>query len=436
MENIGQLVLSGILMTFINIYIWKNLINKKIIIKNKITIIILIIMPIIIALNYVYMVNYLKIITITIIFTFICKYLFKIKIQESILLVVISQLIIAVSEFIFVLIFLNCFKMDDYLIFKNYVGTLLPNLLICIIAFFLTKLGLAKKLYNFLIKITKEFKKYDFIIFILIIMITINLIEVNIYYKVNLKILLIINIFLMLLYTFIIFKMTSTRNKYLTISDKYNNSKNSLLEYQSLINKYKIDNHENKNQLLIIKSKIDSKNKEAIDYIDNALNIRIKANEKLLNKAKIIPESDLRTLIESKIINMETKQIKNNIHVDKKIETIDFIEMNKSLMEDICKIIGVYLDNAIEAVENLTQKKIGIDLYKINNEIWISVVNNFKGEVDLEQIDNPEYTTKKDGHGFGLALVKQIIENNKYISKETYIDSEIFKQILKIKNVE
>ena len=169
------------------------------------------------------------------------------------------------------------------------------------------------------------------------------------------------------------------------------------------------------------------------DYVDNILNTRIKPNEKILNKTKIIPECDLRTLIDAKIMTMEEKQIKNTIHVDKQIKTTDFIEMDNNLVEDICKIVGVYLDNAIEAVENLNKKEVQLDLYNIDGYMHISVVNNYEGHIDLDKLNNVGYTTKSNGHGYGLALANEIVENNKVLSKETHIDQHIFKQVLKIK---
>lgn len=48
-------------------------------------------------------------------------------------------------------------------------------------------------------------------------------------------------------------------------------------------------------------------------------------------------------------------------------------------------------------------------------------------------MDNPGYTTKENGHGYGLSLVREIIESNDRLSSEREIKDNIFKQILKIK---
>ena len=51
----------------------------------------------------------------------------------------------------------------------------------------------------------------------------------------------------------------------------------------------------------------------------------------------------------------------------------------------------------------------------------------------FEKMDNPGYTTKENGHGYGLSLAREIIESNDRLSSEREIKDNIFKQILKIK---
>ena len=63
----------------------------------------------------------------------------------------------------------------------------------------------------------------------------------------------------------------------------------------------------------------------------------------------------------------------------------------------------------------------------------ICVANPFVGSVDLEVINQYGFTTKEDGHGFGLPLVKTIIKENDNLSSETEIIDNIFMQKLKIK---
>ena len=106
--------------------------------------------------------------------------------------------------------------------------------------------------------------------------------------------------------------------------------------------------------------------------------------------------------------------------------------MDSMLIEDICKILGVYLDNAIEATENILDKEIIISLYKDKGSIVIEISNTFLGEVDLNKINNIGYTTKVGNHGYGLPLCNEIINKNEKLNGKTIVNTNVFKQSLVI----
>lgn len=383
--------------------------------------------------NHYYINQFLKIFSITLIMIIICKFLFNVSIRKAIITPISGQFIVMVSEFIFAATVMIITNINNEQFVENYFTDLLTNLVIAVIAIILTKLKLGHRVFNYLDNHLLSLKKHDLYIFVAVLIISVSLLQAMIYYTVDLVWILVINTILVIIYSWIIIRIVTTKIEYQNISNKYSVSTKSLSEYQAVINRYRIDNHENKNQLRRLKRKINPDNKEALDYIDNILNTRVKLNEQILNKTKVIPECDLRTLIDAKVMSMEEKKIKNTIHVDKQIKTADFIEMNQNLVEDICKIIGVYLDNAIEAVEDLDKREIQLDFYNIDDYMYISVVNNYQGNLDLDKLNDAGYTTKSNGHGYGLALVNEIVENNKILSRETVVDNFIFKQVLKIK---
>lgn len=91
--------------------------------------------------------------------------------------------------------------------------------------------------------------------------------------------------------------------------------------------------------------------------------------------------------------------------------------------------MGVYLDNAIEAVMEADIKEINIDLYILDKNLFITVANTFNGKVNLDSISDYGYTTKSEGHGYGLSLVKEIIKDNDTLSSDTeVIDNKVFVQ--------
>lgn len=78
------------------------------------------------------------------------------------------------------------------------------------------------------------------------------------------------------------------------------------------------------------------------------------------------------------------------------------------------------------------KKEININIY-FDKYFIIEISNYFEGNLDVEKIYNKGYSTKGKGHGYGLTLVKNIIEQNKNIINENKIEKNIFTQIIKIK---
>ncbi|MCP4310604.1 MAG: GHKL domain-containing protein [Bacteroidetes bacterium] len=70
--------------------------------------------------------------------------------------------------------------------------------------------------------------------------------------------------------------------------------------------------------------------------------------------------------------------------------------------------------NAIEAVADVAEPKLGITVKRILDHVSVEVSDNGEGippEI-LEKIFVPFYTTKKEGSGIGLSLSRQIIRNH------------------------
>lgn len=173
-------------------------------------------------------------------------------------------------------------------------------------------------------------------------------------------------------------------------------------------------------------------NKRVREYIDEILNNKNKKNELILKQALLIPTGGLRGLIYSKLVIMKNKNINYNLHVDKKINIKLTKNISTKTMLNVCQIIGVYLDNAIEAVENLKQKNILINIYK-EDDIVIEIINNKENYVDINKIDKAGYTTKEGIHGYGLSLVSKILKEDPKLINERDITKNTFKQKLIIK---
>ena len=427
-----QYIIGIIIITFTNIYAWIKILNKNIELKLVKKLLLFLLMATITLFNYLYNSQFIRITTITFIMAIFIKILFNEKIKQSLLCSIVSQSLYMLAEIIFAFSLIIIFKVnpDDFV--SLYFGKLITNSAISVIVFLLSQIKIIRKLYNFLSTITEKINQKLIVILLIILMIATNVFAGIVYYDFNYTYIMLFNIALTIICFIIIINSFYNKNKYIKTYDKYNTTLYNLKEYEKILDKYRIKNHENKNQLLTLKGLVSS-NKEAESYIDNIINNKFQDDEKIMKEVSKIPQGGLRGLIYSKILAMKNLKIDYNLTVSKNLKITDLIKLEDKLLLDICQIIGVYLDNAIEAVKEIKEKYINIDMYSENENIIISVTNNYNNQIDIERMEQKGYTTKGEGHGYGLAITKDIISKNNKLSNEKRINKKMFSQLLIIK---
>ncbi len=229
----------------------------------------------------------------------------------------------------------------------------------------------------------------------------------------------------------LVYSYLSANSKYSEVMEKYSVSLDNIKLYEDIIENNRVNNHEVRNQFLMLRGM--SKNKKLNTYIDSILDKNISTNEDLLNKVIKIPSGGLRGLIYTKLIQMQDNNINYEVHVDKRVNSRKFSKIDSNTMIDICKIIGVFIDNAIECVSNLKKKNITIEFYVERNNIIVCITNNFEAKIDFDKLGTGDYTTKGNGHGYGLKLVKEILSRNYRLENSCELYEDNFTQNLKIK---
>lgn len=433
-SNILELVLSGIVNSFTCHYIWKKISDEHIKFNSLKFVSSLILMAVLLFINYYFNNAYVKIVSITFCYFLIIRTFFTKNLKKSIIMAIVTELVFIISELIFVILFITILKNSISILFNNYFGAFVSNFVICLISVGLLHTKIPKRIYNMLLVKTQKIKFSLLITILSIFIISLNLVLSFIYYKVSSITILVINIILTVIYSFIVFKFIEQKNRYIDISDKYSLSEASLKEVQNNVNRLMALNHENKNQLITIRTMVANKDKDVLKNIDAIVDQKIKDDKELKIRTSVISNTMLGSLIYSKLLTMKENNITHNLHISKAINKSHLINIGDKTNVDICKIVGVYLDNAIEAVMEVDVKEINIDLYLEDAYFCISIANTFKGKVDLDAITDYGYTTKSKGHGYGLSLVKEVIKDNNALSSKTdIIDNKVFVQNLKIK---
>lgn len=426
-------IIGALINSFAQIFIWSRLLNKKINFKSYKYYAVQIIFALLMLVNYILVNDVVRITVLIILMVLLCKFLNDDDYKETTIAVVLSQFIMMISEIIFVLIVTGVFRVNLNNFLQYFVGKIVGNLCISLIAMVISFLKITNILFS---KINTFFEKYHsktIFLIMTILLLSINFIFLSIYYKYNFVYVFIVNAFISLVYFIICIHMLTTENKYTKINDKYNNTLNSLKEYEDILDVYRVSNHENKNQLLMIRNMIIKGDKDIPEYIDKIIDNKIKDDEKLMFDTNKIPAGGLRAVVYSKLLVMKDEKIDFNLIVDRKVRTVDLIELGEDLMLDVCRITGVFLDNAIEEVKDKENKRIIVELFTDEDELCIKISNNFSNTINIEKIYDKGYTTKTKGHGYGLSLVKEITDKNKKLTNLTSIEKDMFTQLLKIK---
>ena len=358
----------------------------------------------------------------------------KINIFNMIITTFIVWLVIILVDIIYTSIFLNVLSLDMVYFRNNGYLNLFANSLVFItvtLIFCNSNIQRIIKKIN-LIKI-KNSEYYYYIILITISVVMFSIIFYLCQFSYNPKVIQIVVLVMVIIYTIAILVTLNEFNQKNRIQSEYDILLKNLNEYENLLDLQRVTNHENKNQLLVIKGMVDKGESNTSEYINSIIDTQYKDNDAIIYKTNRIPSGGLRGLIYYKILTMKEKKINSNLDVDRSLNELDFDNIPIKTNQELCKIVGGFLDNAIQAVSELKKKEIDIYLKYENDELYIKVSNNYSGVIELDKIDNSGYTTKGKGHGYGLSLVKGIIRENACFKNDREIHGKMFSQIIRLK---
>ena len=211
---------------------------------------------------------------------------------------------------------------------------------------------------------------------------------------------------------------------------QYDNLLSFIKKYETEIDNQRMMRHETKNQLLTIKSKIIDKEKstDIVDYIDEILNDDRKINHTEYAKLKYLPSNGLKGLFYFKMITAQENGIHVDVNIAKDIENGFLSKLDTNSFNQIGKVLGVYLDNAIESAEKTEKKLLGIETFTKNDDVIFIISNTY--DPNVKKIGR---SSKGPGRGYGLLLANSIISSNSRLSSSTEITPELYIKKLNIK---
>lgn len=328
--------LIACLITTITLYIAGTIIfgkSKNTTLKNVLAILVCTTLITIIFIN---MNGILKTISMYAVITLVLKYIFNINFSKAILFLIMQIIILMIPELLMLFFTTKILQLPKEIIYTSFAGSVLGN--VCTnfltVSIIFTLRRPLKKLLNYNFSTNKK-----------IIIVSIVTITITVYfffkliagYKVNNSVI----SYLMCMIAFITILLTLYREKIEneSIIKKYDEILDVMKTYEVDIENQRTLIHENRNELMTIRSKAIDKNasKEFIEYMDSVIGDKVSTSISKYSKFTHLPSNGLKGFFYYKSMEAERRGIKVSANVSKKIEN--------SFLKDLdTKHIKIWLD--------------------------------------------------------------------------------------------
>jgi two-component system sensor histidine kinase AgrC len=136
---------------------------------------------------------------------------------------------------------------------------------------------------------------------------------------------------------------------------------------------------------------------------------------------------ELKSLISVKLNYAQELNIEVNLEIIEKIDTVNM------KVVDLARIIGILLDNAIEACQKCTHPHIDFSVIKFEKGVTIIVRNTYKKqEIDYNKLGNIGISSKGERRGTGLFNIRCIVNEYDNVIMDTEYEEKYFTQIIEI----
>ncbi len=363
----------------------------------------------------------------TIIFTIMALYLsvFKKDISNSVYYTLAYELLAYISEIIISVIFVLIFRINLNSYDKFRFSLLLFSISNCLLVYVFSKIKiLNKNIRRLNLIISKNHKDW---IYIIIIMILLSLLLAFNKYNLGSGINYYINVGMVIFVVFSLIYVIYNKFQRQAMEDKYNESMEYVLRYEKIINEQGKKNHEYNNQLMVIKGYI-NKPERLSEYLDEVIGEHKTGQNYTVKQLGFLPDGGVKGLLYHKLSKMEDNNIKYYLYVDQNLKDKDIESFDLKTYRDLTKLLGVFLDNAIDAALKSEEKEIEVELKDKDDCLLLTISNTYDKNTDINKVGKSGFTTKGVGHGFGLSIVKDIAKTNSEIETFSSKESDKFIQ--------
>ncbi len=146
-----------------------------------------------------------------------------------------------------------------------------------------------------------------------------------------------------------------------------------------------------------------------------------------LNQLSNIGVLEIKSLLSAKMIYAHESGVDITIDIPDKVESflIDTV--------DLARMLGIFLDNAIEATLETEQPQIGLNIVQNKAGVSIIISNHFRDNgVMLHELKQKGFSTKVGHQGIGLCNAQKIISSYDNVLLETTMQRNCFMQHIEL----
>lgn len=237
---------------------------------------------------------------------------------------------------------------------------------------------------------------------------------------------------LLLLSVFLFFIVFAFVKNYLAQKEKQ--EKETLLEfiskYEKIIDENRINKHEMLNNLIILRS-FEDKNTEEYNKVLDDLIVTYDNNSDACIKNISKLTTGLKGILYYKINDMRNKNINLNVNISKRVSSpLEKLPLDEYVI--LSRIIGIVMDNALEASIKSKEKFVMIEVFEQNDNVIIIIENSYNNKVNINDLKKKNFSTKGKSRGLGLYIANMLLKKSKHIEMTQHAE-ELFITKLTIK---
>ena len=239
---------------------------------------------------------------------------------------------------------------------------------------------------------------------------------------------LILTVIIIIFYAFVVYQ--NNRHQEKLKEERFqalNRYTQELEQHQTAMRKFK---HDYQNILLSLDSFIKEKK---WDDLENYYETKIKAasavitsNEFALEALSRIKVNEIKSMFTAKLTIAQSMGIDATFEAHEEIDSISVDSVS------LVRMLGIILDNAIEALTELGYGTLRVAYFREGTDIVFIVQNTCLPDLKLMELEQKGFSTKEKGRGQGLSNLHEIASSCPNVTRETGIKGDIFTQKLTI----